>query len=124
MFPIEENASIFRVCVWFRPPQPPIKTDNTLALNISLVGIRSFIENKSTKGAIFCHVAIISPLEKGSPCRTSGNQKWHGARPILKAKAVAMAMEVTTLIGSSIDQEPVTHACIRAPLRSKAALMA
>lgn len=35
-----------------------------------------------------------------------------------------MAREVIVLAGSSIDQEPVTHACISAPLSSSAALIA
>lgn len=27
MWAIEEYARIFRSCVWFSPPQPPIRTD-------------------------------------------------------------------------------------------------
>ena len=75
IFPIEENASIFRVCVWFRPPQPPARTDAILVTSTSLTNISSFMENRIIKGAIFCQVAIINPLKNGSPCRTSGSQK-------------------------------------------------
>lgn len=124
IFPMEENASIFRICVWFNPPHPPTNTEIILAVKTSLVSVNSLIENTSIRGAIFCHVAIMSPLEKGSPWRTSGNQKWQGASPILKARAAATAREVTVLTGSSTDQDPVTHACISAPFSNRAALMA
>lgn len=39
------------------------------------------------KGAIFCQVERISPVVRSSPCRTSGNQAWRGARPTLRARA-------------------------------------
>lgn len=75
-----------------------------------MLNISSFIENRRISGAIFCHVAMIKPLEKGSPCKTSGNQKWQGASPILKARAVATDIEVTVFIGSRIDHDPFTQA--------------
>jgi len=124
IFPIEENASIFRVCVCFRPPHPPTRTEATLITKTSFTKTNSFIENKRISGAIFCHVAIISPLENGSPCSTSGSQKWQGASPILNARAVATETEVTALAGSKTDHEPVSQACISAPFKSIAALMA
>lgn len=67
IFPIEENASIFRICVWFSPPHPPISTESTLAAKINLENRSSLMENRSIRGAIFCHVATIIPLENGSP---------------------------------------------------------
>ena len=88
------------------------------------MNISSFIENKTIKGAIFCHVAIISPLEKGNPCKTSGNQKWQGARPILKARALIIEIEVILFGGSRTDHEPTIQACISAPLSKSAALIA
>lgn len=39
-------------------------------------------------GASFCHVDRIRPVVRSSPCRTSGNQAWTGARPILRASAI------------------------------------
>ena len=39
MWAIDEYAKIFRSCVWFRPPQPPIKIDKTPRV-ISNVGFR------------------------------------------------------------------------------------
>lgn len=92
--------------------------------SIRPVNSSSFTENSSIKGAIFCHVATINPLENGSPCKTSGNQKWHGASPILKASAIMIEVEVTIFAGSSIDHEPINQACIRAPFNISAALMA
>lgn len=35
---IDEYARIFRSCVWFRPPQPPIKIDR-MAIVISRSGL-------------------------------------------------------------------------------------
>ena len=31
IFPIEEKARIFRVCVWFNPPHPPTKIEISAA---------------------------------------------------------------------------------------------
>lgn len=47
---------------------------------------------------------------KGRPCNTSGNQKWQGASPILKASAILMDSMVTFLAGSKIDHDPVNQA--------------
>ena len=81
-------------------------------------------ENSMMRGAIFCQVAIINPCTKGRPCSTSGNQKWQGARPNLNASAALKHIAVTFLEGSRIDQDPASHACIRAPFSSSAALRA
>ena len=121
---MDENARIFRICVWFKPPHPPISTDSILAPITRFVNTNSLIENKRISGAIFCHVAIIRPLENGSPCKTSGNQKWQGTSPILKASAVVTETEVTKFAGSRIDHEPIIQACMRAPFNMRAALMA
>lgn len=67
IFPIEENASIFRVCVWLSPPHPPTITEKALSTKTRLVGTTSFIENKIINGAIFCQVDTTRPLENGSP---------------------------------------------------------
>lgn len=42
----------------------------------------------SAKGASFCHVERISPVNRSNPCITSGIQKCIGASPILSARAV------------------------------------
>ena len=124
IFPIEENASILRTWVWFSPPHPPTRTEAIPTMSTNSFITISFTENRIIRGAIFCHVAIIKPLEKGSPCRTSGSQKWQGTSPSLNARAVVMETEDTTPIGSSVDQDPFTQACISAPFSSKAALIA
>lgn len=41
MWAIDEYAIIFRVCVWFRPPQAPMKTD-AIARIVVMVGFRSW----------------------------------------------------------------------------------
>lgn len=64
------------------------------------------------------------PLKNGKPWRTSGNQKWQGASPSLKARAILSRISETSFKGSKIDQDPVSQAFIRAPLRSRAALRA
>lgn len=79
--PIEEYANIFRILICFSPPHPPIKTDNME--QTTMISDETNFESDSNKniGAIFCQHAIIIVLRNGSPLNTSGNQKWHGARP-------------------------------------------
>lgn len=38
MWAIDENAMIFRVCVWFNPPQAPIKIDE-IARMVVMIGL-------------------------------------------------------------------------------------
>lgn len=46
----------------------------------------------SANGAIFCHVAIISPVGRLRPCITDGIQKCTGARPIFSARAIVTSV--------------------------------
>lgn len=40
MWAIDEYAMIFRVCVWFSPPQAPIRTDD-IAIMVVRVGFKN-----------------------------------------------------------------------------------
>ena len=124
IFPIEEKARIFRTCVWFSPPHPPTITDSKPMAIIRLGLISCSNENRRTRGAIFCQVAIINPWAKGSPCKTSGNQKWQGAKPSLNAKAIVIDKEEVYFMGARIDHEPVSHAWINPLFKRSAALSA
>lgn len=44
----------------------------------------------NANGASFCQVAIISPVERFSPCITAGIQKCIGAKPIFSASAMVV----------------------------------
>jgi len=44
------------------------------------------------KGASFCQVERINPVVRSKPWRTSGSQKWVGARPTFSANAIVMAV--------------------------------
>lgn len=55
-------------------------------------------------------MATIKPLENGSPWRTSGSQKWHGASPILNDRATIIIEYENNFKGSSADQDPVIQA--------------
>lgn len=62
MWAIEEYAIIFRVCVWFSPPQAPMKIDE-IARMVVMVGFRRWeIWNRMDRGAIFCQVSKIRPI--------------------------------------------------------------
>lgn len=63
---IEEYARIFRSCVWFRPPQPPIRVDETPKI-IKRVGLLGWSWRNRAKGASFCHVDKIRPVVKSRP---------------------------------------------------------
>ena len=78
----------------------------------------------SANGASFCHVDRISPVVRSSPCRTSGSQKWAGAKPILSARAMLIS---ATAVGSeswAMFHVPVTHAFVVLANRIMAAAVA
>lgn len=81
-------------------------------------------EKRRIKGAIFCQVEIIRPWMNGRPCKTSGNQKWQGAKPSLKARAIDSEIVLTSFVGQRIDHEPKNQAFIRALFKISAALIA
>ena len=66
---------IFRNCVWFSPPQPPIIIDNIDIVRIRFRLIDGEIWYSTDMGASFCHVSKIRPEDRGIPCVTSGTQK-------------------------------------------------
>lgn len=84
---IDENARILRVCVWFNPIHPP----NVAEIRASVVSIVGFSEDDVMKrivmGGNFITVERSSAVVRDVPWRTSGNQKWNGARPSLMAIA-------------------------------------
>lgn len=78
---MEENARIFRVCVWLRPIHPPRAVDR-MAMVVRSVGFSDGEVMKSSAiGGSFMIVESRRPVIKGEPCSTSGNQKWNGTSP-------------------------------------------
>lgn len=86
---IEEYARIFRSCVWFSPPQPPISVEVS-PRKIMRFGLAGCICSRRANGASFCHVDIRRPVVRLSPCKTSGIHEWRGARPIFRARAIVI----------------------------------
>lgn len=83
MWPIEENAKIVRICVWLRPPNPPISAERALERNKNFELNEDINWQISAVGAIFCHVKRISKLDQVKEAVTFGTQWWKGASPIL-----------------------------------------
>ena len=89
---IEENAMIFRSCVWFSPPSPPTITDkDPITVRVS-IEVWFHVRRSRVIGANFCHVMIISPVLNDDPCITSGSQKWAGASPSFIARATVRSV--------------------------------
>lgn len=88
---------IFRSCVWFSPPQPPIKMESKDMVSIRCKLIDGEIWYRIDRGASFCHVNRIRPVTRGMPCVTSGTQKWKGANPSLIARATVISVDAVGL---------------------------
>lgn len=61
-----------------------------MARRIRSVWLLGWSWRRREKGAIFCHVAKISPVVRSSPCITSGSHVWRGANPIFRASAMVI----------------------------------
>lgn len=61
MWEIDENARIFRSCVWFSPPHPPMAIDSKAINRVMFELIELFICSRMDIGASFCHVSKINP---------------------------------------------------------------
>ena len=120
--PIEEYASIFRVLIWFRPPQAPMITDSVEQRIISSDRTKEVRLATRYSGAIFCQQAIMMPFLKVRPLSTSGNQKWHGASPsfIINASVIMECINGSSV--EEISQLPVLHRLRVAALSRRAAL--
>lgn len=86
---MEEYARIFRSCVWFKPPQPPIRVEANPRL-INRLGLVGCICSNRAKGASFCQVDMRRPVVKFNPCKTSGIHECRGASPIFNARAMVI----------------------------------
>jgi len=78
---MDEKARIFRICVWFKPIQPPIAAEAIARVVIS-IGLSEWeVRNRMVIGGSFINVDSSSAVTMGEPWSTSGNQKWNGTRP-------------------------------------------
>lgn len=93
MWAIDEYAIIFRSWVWLSPPHPPMMMDNMEIKSSRSRLIECAIWYRTDRGASFCHVRRISPDDRGTPCVTSGTQKWKGERPSFMARARVIIVE-------------------------------
>lgn len=88
MWEMDEKARIFRVCVWLSPIQPPRAMD-VIDRAVSSVGFNECdVSRRMEIGGSFISVDRSRAVVRDDPWRTSGNQKWKGARPSLMAIAV------------------------------------
>lgn len=59
------------------------------------------------RGAIFCHVEISVAVYRFMPCKTSGYQKWAGARPSFNMIAIVVRQSAIVELVLIIDHCPV-----------------
>lgn len=117
---IDENAIIFRVCVWLRPPHPPMSADIS-PIVIKIIGFRELcVRYIKDSGANFCHVVIISAVFSEVPCSTSGNQKCRGARPSFMDRAIVSMVQAGWFVSWEMSHVPVCHAFVVLANSSKA----
>lgn len=75
-------------------------------------------------GASFCHVERIKPVVRSRPWSTSGSQKWTGARPSLRARAMMTAVVARGCESWRIFHSPVIQALVVLANRIRAAAVA
>ena len=124
MWPIEEYANILRILICFRPPHAPTITDRTEHNMTSSDSINDLSFAMRNSGAIFCQQAIIIPLLNVNPLRTSGNQKWHGAKPSFITRANVIIEWTKGFLVDDISHFPFIQRFSVAPLSNRAALKA
>lgn len=78
--------------LWFIPISPPVMAFNLQMIVISvIIGGDLRIIDMIAKGPSFCHVLRIRQLSQDREDITDGNQKWHGAIPIFKIRAIRIS---------------------------------
>lgn len=117
---IEENAMIFRSCVWFSPPSPPITTDRAPIIVIVSMEVWFHVSNMSAIGASFCQVMMIRVVLNDVPCNTSGSQKWVGASPNFMASAIVSSVWARGFSSCKIFHWPVVWAFVMLANRIRA----
>lgn len=64
------------------------------------------------KGANFCQVERTNPVVRVTPWRTSGSQKWVGARPIFSARPVMAIVQAVGWVRCVISHCPEAQALV------------
>lgn len=109
---IEENARIFRICVWLSPIHPPTATDRT-AMSANNVWFRDEdVMKNSVMGGNFITVDRRRPVIRGDPWSTSGNQKWNGTSPSFIAMADVRIKHDVGWVIWVMSHCPVCHALV------------
>lgn len=109
---MEEKAIILRICVWFRPIHPPRATDR-IAMMVSIVGLSEWeVMNSRAIGGSFMTVDRISPVVRGAPCSTSGNQKWNGTSPSFIERAAVRTRHDSGWVSWVMSHCPVCQALV------------
>ena len=117
---MEENAMIFRSCVWFSPPNPPTITDrDPIIVRVSMEAW-FHVRRSRAIGASFCQVIMINPVLNDVPCRTSGSQKWAGASPNFIARAIVRSVWAKGSSSCRMPHWPVAWAFITLENRIRA----
>lgn len=109
---MDEKARTFRTCVWFSPIHPPRAVER-MAMVVRRAGFREGeVIKRSVMGGSFMAVDRMSPVVRGDPCRTSGNQKWKGTRPSFIAIAEVRIRQDVGWVSWVISHCPVCHALV------------
>lgn len=107
---MDEKAKILRIWVWLRPAHPPKAVDK-MARVVRSVGFNECEVRKSRViGGSFMTVESRSPVVREVPWRTSGNQKWNGARPSFIAMAAVRSKHDAGCVSCVMSHCPVCHA--------------
>lgn len=110
MWAIEENAMIFRVCVWLRPAHPPMQAERRPSVSRIFCGRWLYIMSSNASGASFCHVDISNAVGRVMPWSTSGYQACTGASPSFIARAISINRATGREVGWRIDHWPEVQA--------------
>lgn len=117
---MDEKARIFRVCVWFRPIQPPIRVEE-IARRVSKVVLRDCdVRRRSVIGGSFIRVESSRAVIREEPWSTSGNQKWNGTSPNLIAIAIVNIRHDVGWFSCVMSHCPVDQALVMLEKRIRA----
>lgn len=117
---MDEKARIFRVCVWFKPIQPPIRVE-LIAREVSRVGLSDCdVIRRRVIGGSFIRVESSRAVVRDDPWSTSGNQKWNGTSPSLIAIAIVNTRQGVGWFSCVMSHWPVCQAFIMLEKRIKA----
>jgi len=116
---MDEMARIFRICVWFRPIQPPISAEAIASVVISVELSEWEVSKRIVIGGNFMNVDSSNAVIMEEPWSTSGNQKWNRTRPSFIAIAIVSKAHDVGRVSCVVSHCPVTHALVKLEKRTR-----